>query len=364
MIRSPHISPRKPTRQARAFTLIELLVGIIISTMIIGATYSAYIAVHDAWEQSRIYSRQYQQARVALSLIEQHLRAAIEPNTKAGIVFEGIDTPIDIFSDDASMMSDDSSSMYGAETFADTSTNLSDALSDPLADPLAEDMGPQSDRLRFVSTGNPVFPGSRLRSDICQVEFFISTPEDLLEGTDDYGVDSVGSSDLSSASSDPLFDSTDTDGTVPMGEMDLYAEPFVPALMMRRFPMPTESAGFSDDLEVFDIDSMALMLTEEETFDTALELASGVVSFNVQYFDGLDWLDEWITTDELPRAVEIRLVFAEPGSEANAVTVAKLITINTCTTEPVDMSEFEDIGAMGDTNADTEDFVDEQGDIR
>lgn len=49
-------------------------------------------------------------------------------------------------------------------------------------------------------------------------------------------------------------------------------------------------------------------------------LSESIVDFQVRYFDGTEWLDEWVTETELPRLAVITLAAAEETSENPAVT--------------------------------------------
>lgn len=57
-------------------------------------------------------------------------------------------------------------------------------------------------------------------------------------------------------------------------------------------------------------------IDREETAGGMLTvLSESIVDFQVQYFDGTEWLDEWVTETELPRLVLITLAAAEEVSE-------------------------------------------------
>lgn len=58
------------------------------------------------------------------------------------------------------------------------------------------------------------------------------------------------------------------------------------------------------------------------------ELAPRVASFNVRYFDGTEFLDEW-DSDSLPRAVRIDLLLYDFSAEENAVQFKRLIEVRT-----------------------------------
>lgn len=118
------------------FTLIELLLAIMISTMIMGASFSAYLAANQSWDKGRAVSNQYQVGRVALSKMEQYLRSVIEPNEGGTIIFDGD---------------------YEYST------------------------GKESNRLQYLqfsSCGEYIRPEKELRSDLCELKFFLKEHEE------------------------------------------------------------------------------------------------------------------------------------------------------------------------------------------
>jgi len=114
------------------FTLVELMVGMLISSLIVGSAYAAYLAASGSWEKSRIVTQHYQHARVALAFMEQRLRSALPPDEDANIVFEGEDD------------------LDGGE-----------------------DGALEADSLLFVSGGDRPTRGRRNRLDLCELEFFL-----------------------------------------------------------------------------------------------------------------------------------------------------------------------------------------------
>jgi len=57
-------------------------------------------------------------------------------------------------------------------------------------------------------------------------------------------------------------------------------------------------------------------------------LVTHLVRFNIIYFNGKEWLNDWVLEKELPKAVEIGLEIADPGRVAGNATFAKLIVLN------------------------------------
>lgn len=79
-----------------------------------------------------------------------------------------------------------------------------------------------------------------------------------------------------------------------------------PSLMMRRRVVPSEDPEYEGEVD---------------------ELAPNVVSFNVRYHDGIDFVDEW-EGQELPQAVQISLVLYNFDGES-PVSFHKLVTLAT-----------------------------------
>lgn len=113
----------------KGFSLVELLIGITVSTLIIGAVYAAYLGASRAWERSRIGESHYQSARVALDQIQRYVMAAVKPDEKAGVIFEG-----------------EAASIEGNDNF-------------------------HADRLFLTSTGGKISGTRKENIDLAQVEF-------------------------------------------------------------------------------------------------------------------------------------------------------------------------------------------------
>ena len=251
--RPSHRPFRPASTPRRAFTLVEVLVGIMISSMIITSAFAAYMTAISSWKKSRQASNYYQHARVALTLMERYLRAALPPGQETNIVFEGENSlELELF---------DAAGTTPASEDADGSL--------------------ESDTLRFSTTGGPIVAGHRKVGDICEVQFYLSAPP---EGT-------------------------------------------APSLMMQKSVLPTDEASWFEDEDVETMD--------EAYANPPAELAPNVISFDVMYFDGYEWVDEWITesSSSLPRAVQITLVFAAPSQGKKIVQFAKLIVLNTSSGE-------------------------------
>jgi len=58
------------------------------------------------------------------------------------------------------------------------------------------------------------------------------------------------------------------------------------------------------------------------------ELAPNVVAFSVDYYDGSEWLDEWIGMADLPRAVEVALTLVSPDAPDAFFSFSRIIAIN------------------------------------
>jgi type II secretion system protein J len=207
-------------RKQYGFTLVEALVGMIVSSMLIGATLSAYLAASGSWEKSRIRSQHYQHARMALQTIEHLISAAVDPSGKPSIDFMGECNTI-------------------------------------------EESGLDADRIKFVSIGSRVMLRRRDRIDLCEVDIYLNQNPDY----PDQG------------------------------------------LMMIRKTIPGDE------------------FLEEKP--KPQELAPNVISFNVDYYDGYEWLDEWTYASGLPRAVEVTITLADRHKTENPISLSKLIIIHT-----------------------------------
>ncbi|HPS02476.1 MAG TPA: prepilin-type N-terminal cleavage/methylation domain-containing protein [Candidatus Sumerlaeota bacterium] len=304
----PPIFRRGPTR---AFTLIEILLATLIASLILGATYSVYLAASKTWNRSRNVSFNYQYARAAFSLLEQHLRCALPPDSKSGITFKGEDTepPETAAGPSTSTSSRDqqktstpeSSSSDASGTNRPSSGNVSAETTETLVDLLFPPGKPldfrttspelkannteqepslQSDSLQFVSTGQIHGLGTHNRADLCELRFFLTPP-------------------------------TSTE---------------LPTLVMLRNLVPT--GNFADASST--TQSLATQDAQESQTQSSqmVELAPNVVSFDVVYFDGTEWVAEWNNKPTLPLAAEITLVLADPQGVSNPVVLTKLISLN------------------------------------
>ncbi|MDK2971846.1 MAG: hypothetical protein PWP23_1601 [Candidatus Sumerlaeota bacterium] len=77
------------TTHARGLSLIELLLALIVTSLIIGASYAAYLTAARAWDSGRVQGRNTQIARAALDVIARQVEAALPPNSETGVVFMG-----------------------------------------------------------------------------------------------------------------------------------------------------------------------------------------------------------------------------------------------------------------------------------
>ncbi|MBX3729944.1 MAG: hypothetical protein KF858_12220 [Candidatus Sumerlaeia bacterium] len=80
-----------------------------------------------------------------------------------------------------------------------------------------------------------------------------------------------------------------------------------PALMMRRRAFATDDPDYAG---------------------TTDELAPRVASFNLTYYDGIEFLDEW-EAEELPRAVRVELLLFDFSADEHPVSYSRLIEIRT-----------------------------------
>lgn len=220
------------------FTLIELLLGIMISSMIISASYTAYLGATQAWDKGRVGSEQYQMGRVVLSLLEQHLRCALIPDEGGTVVFDG------------------------------------DFEYDGL------EYGQTLQYLLFASTGEYVRSGVEMRSDLCEVKFYLKAQEEQ-------GIQNE-------------------------------EEPTLYKLVMRKRRVPT---GLYDDAES----------------DEFVVIAERIVRLEFEYINETERLTEWVGEEGLPRAVDVTLVVAGVKGVRNPVTLSRLVVLNRADTSGMGM---------------------------
>lgn len=313
----------------RAFTLIEILLATLIASLILGATYSVYLAASKTWNRSRNTSFNYQYARAAFSLIEQHLRCALPPSSKSGILFKGEDTEPPETAAGPSSTSPTSSGQQTPSTpaegaspttseknrpssgnaSAETTETLVDLLFPPgkpldfrttspelNANDTEQEPSLQSDSLQFVSTGQIHGIGTHNRADLCELCFFLTPPS-----------------------------STE-----------------LPTLVMLRNLVPTGT--FTDAGNTTQSLSTEDAQESQTQSSQMVELAPNVVSFDVVYFDGTEWVAEWKNKQNLPLAAEITLVLADPQGVSNPVVLTKLVSLNLASTP-----DSESAGNPGDS---------------
>ncbi len=300
--------PRRASK--RAFTLIEILLATVIASLILGATYSVYLAATRTWNRSRSASFNHQYARAVFSLLEQHLRCALSPDSRTGITFEGLDTePPEITGSPSTSVSSQSRqntpssgvSENAPESNPDSTGNVSEEVTETLVDLLFPPEKPldfrttspelnaidteqepwlQSDSLQFVSTGQIHGAGTHNRADLCELRVFLTAP-------------------------------TATE---------------LPMLVMLRNIVPTGNFAEPEN----QTDPLATQDEQETQTQSSqmFELAPNIVSFDVVYFDGTEWVAEWTSKETLPLAVEITLVFADPNGVSNPVALTKLVSLN------------------------------------
>jgi hypothetical protein len=128
------------------------------------------------------------------------------------------------------------------------------------------------DSMTFLSSANARFPRQLAFSDLCEIEFFLESGI-----TDEMTAEAVDASDLA------------------------------PGLYMRIDPTP-------DD--------------ELETGGYLVPLGEIVTSFDIRYFDGYEWVEEWYFESEVPEAVEFSITVADPLERENPMTLTRLVVIS------------------------------------
>ncbi len=159
------------------------------------------------------------------------------------------------------------------------------------------------DSMAFVTSANPRFPPELALSDLCEVEFYmdIGTEEDLTGGmseTADMGT---------SAMYDPWMDMTGEMPPPTAGDAATQATQ-TGGLWMRIDPTP------DDDLE---------------SGGYLVDLGIQITSFNLRFYDGYEWLEDWLNDTQVPQAVEFSLTCTDPEGRENPITITRLVRIPT-----------------------------------
>jgi len=128
------------------------------------------------------------------------------------------------------------------------------------------------DSIAFLSNANPRVPSDLDLSDLCEVEFYIDTGE-----------------------REVAEDETVIAGTPGEG-----------GLWMRIDPTPDDDPLGGGYL---------------------VQIGGQIVSFDLRFFDGTEWLDEWYYDTEAPVAVEFTLTVADSDGLENPMTLTRLVVI-------------------------------------
>jgi len=143
------------------------------------------------------------------------------------------------------------------------------------------------DSIAFVCSGNPRSPSVLAMSDLCEIEFYIDAGETGEEG------EATGA--------------TETEPTA-RGERSETGERVNRGLWMRIDPTPDE-----------DLESGGYLT----------QLSPQITSFDVQFFDGAEWTEEWLNTTAVPEAVEFSLTVTDPEGRENPMTLTRLVYLST-----------------------------------
>ncbi|MCX8036844.1 MAG: hypothetical protein N3D11_07290 [Candidatus Sumerlaeia bacterium] len=159
------------------------------------------------------------------------------------------------------------------------------------------------DSMAFVTSANPRFPPELALSDLCEVEFYIDVPvEEGLTGgmsqTADMGMGTMY---------DPLMNMMGEMPPSATGETETQATQ-TGGLWMRIDPTP------DDDLE---------------NGGYLVDLGIQITSFNLRFYDGYEWLEDWLNDSQVPQAVEFSLTCTDPEGRENPITLTRLVRIPT-----------------------------------
>jgi hypothetical protein len=144
------------------------------------------------------------------------------------------------------------------------------------------------DGIAFLSGANPRYPKVLETSDLCEIEIYVdagAAAEDAPGGAPSTGADMSGAMEAGAATGTPRQNT---------------------GLWMRIDPTP-------DD----DVESGGYLLS----------LAPEITSFNVQYYDGVEWLEEWYTDYEAPQAIEFTITATDPEGRENPMSLTRLVLV-------------------------------------
>jgi uncharacterized membrane protein YgcG len=147
------------------------------------------------------------------------------------------------------------------------------------------------DSICFYSSANPRFPRELAYSDLCEVEFYIDTgtkTDETAQPTDEMTGEAVDQT-LGNAMGSALETATGTGG-----------------LWLRIDPTP------DDDLQ---------------SSGYLIELGAQITSLNFRFFDGAEWVEDWLDDTRVPVAVEFTLIITDPTDRENPMILTRLVTI-------------------------------------
>lgn len=117
-----------------------------------------------------------------------------------------------------------------------------------------------------------------------------------------------------------------------------------------------ERGQYGDEQEVTATNNGGLWMRIDATPDDDVEgggylicLGEQIVSFNLRFFDGYEWVEEWFSTYEVPEAIEFSLVVVDPEGLENPMSLTRLVSVPLAKTiNESSTGEFATFDTMGE----------------
>ena len=145
------------------------------------------------------------------------------------------------------------------------------------------------DAVYFLSSANPRSPRELAMSDLCEIAIYIDTGLPADETAQPTDVMTGEATDQTAATTEQTAAETGPGG-----------------LWLRMDPTPDEDI---------------------ETGGYLIELGDMATGLNFRFFDGVEWMDDWLDDTLVPEAVEFTLTVSDPMERENPMTMTRLVTI-------------------------------------
>ena len=262
-----------PPRPASGFTLLEVLVALTLSVILLSAVYSALDLHYKYSAAGRADVERSQLARALLSKIASDIRCVVYRESEEEDEGEGTEE-----SDESSESEDETDTSEIVVDTADSFASQDSGVYGDLNSLVIHISRPTRERREFLSTATADEEVTSSGGDLKSVSYFLA-------GSDSGGLQELAAEISSSSSSDD------------------------------------EPAGGLARLEG---DRLAMNLADEQgdlqtlASETKI-LAEEVEYLEFQYFDGLEWIEEWDSSEygALPSAIRIIIEFRAPEEAAN-----------------------------------------------